>query len=139
MSLDLRPLVSPSYWLSLDPPAVWTGAGRFLAVLFVAMILVAVYVRRARVPGASDRHQAGVERRVAGLLSTMGAVGLLLFFMSFQDIRLFGARFLYLVWLAVTVWWAARIRKFAKNVVPEVRAREQAKREMEKYLPGKRR
>lgn len=138
MNFDLRPLFSPSYWLTLDPPAVWTGAGSSLAVIFVGMLVASVVIRRMKVPQATDRHQASVYRRVAGLLSTMGFVGLVLFFFSFQEIRLFGARFLYLIWIAGTAWWAVTIARYAKREVPEARARETERREREKYLPKRR-
>lgn len=139
MSFDLRPLISPSYWLTLDPPAVWTGAGRSLAVIFVGMLVASVVVRRVKVLRATDRHQGNVYRRVAGLLFTMGLVGLALFFFSFQEIRLFGARFLYLVWIAGTAWWIVSIARYAKRDVPEARMRELERREREKYLPKRKR
>ena len=135
MPFDLRPLFAPSYWFTLDPPAVWTGAGSSLAVIFVGMLVASVVVRRMKLPQATDRHQANVYRRVISLLFTMGLVGLILFFFSFQEIRLFGARFLYLVWIAGTAWWAIAIARYAKLDVPEARARETARREREKYLP----
>lgn len=138
MPFDLRPLFSSSYWLTLDPPAVWTSAGSSLAVIFVGMLVASVVVRRMKVPQAVDRHQAIVYRRVVSMLATMGSIGLVLFFFSFQEIRLFGARFLYLVWIAGTAWWAIAIARYAKRDVPEARAREIERREREKYLPKRR-
>ena len=135
MSFDLRPLFSPSYWLTFEPPAVWTGAGSSLAVIFAGMLVASIVVRRMKVPQAVDRHQANVYRRVSGMLSTMGLLGLLLFFFSFQEIRLFGARFLYLVWVAGAAWWIVSIARYARREVPEARAREIERRERDKYLP----
>jgi hypothetical protein len=138
MPIDLRPLLSPSYWLTFDPPAVWSGAGRSLIVIFLGMALAAVVVRRVKVPRAADRHQAGVYRRVASMLSVMGLLGAALFFFSFEEIRLFGARFLYPLWLAGLVWWTARIARYARREVPEARRRERERAEKEKYMPGRR-
>ncbi|OGL95998.1 hypothetical protein A2348_00705 [Candidatus Uhrbacteria bacterium RIFOXYB12_FULL_58_10] len=137
MSFDLRPLFSPSYWLTFDPPAVWAGAGRSLLVIFVGMIVASVVVRRVKIPRATDRHQATIYRKVVNLLFTMGFVGIILFFFSFQEIRLFGARFLYLLWIAGTVWWIVSIVRYAKKQVPEARRREIERFELEKYLPKK--
>jgi len=139
MNFDIRPLFSPSYWFTLDAPAVWTGAGRSLIVIFVGMLVASVLVRRMKVPQAIDRHQATVYRRIASLLFVMGTVGVILFFFSFQEIRLFGARFLYLIWFVGTACWAYGIVRYARRDVPEARRRELDRREREKYLPKRKR
>lgn len=135
MNIDLRPLVSPSYWLTMDPPSVWTGAGRSLIVVFAGMLLASVLVRRSKAARSADRHLAQVYRQVSSLLATMGTVGIALFFFSFQDIRLFGARFLYLLWMVGTAWWAVSIAVRAKRWLPEARRRDQERIERERYLP----
>lgn len=138
MPFDLRPLFSPSYWLTLDPPAVWDGAGRSLIVVFVGMLVASVVVRRMKLPQAKDRHEAGLYRRVSGMLSVMAVVGIVLFFFSFEQIRLLGARPLYLVWIVGLVIWIAVIVRYAKRDIPGARQREQDRLARDKYLPKRR-
>jgi hypothetical protein len=135
MNFDLRPLFSPSYWLTLDPPAVWEGAGRSLIVVFVGMLIASVVVRRMKLPQAKDRHEAGIYRRVIEFLTVMGAIGIVLFFFSFEQIRLLGARPLYLAWIAGLVAWIVTIVRYARRDVPGARQREQDRAARDKYLP----
>lgn len=138
MSFDLRPLLHPSYWLTLEPPNVWDGAGRSLAVAFVLMLVASVLVRRIKMPKAVDKFQASVYRRVSEMLATLGFVGLVLFFFSFEQIRLLGARPLYLAWIVGLLAWVALIVRFAKREVPVVRQSVLDRRALEKYLPKRR-
>lgn len=135
MDFDLRPLFSPSYWLTLDPPAVWEGAGRSLIVVFVGMLVASVVVRRMKLSQAKDRHEAGLYRRVCELLSVMGIVGIVLFFFSFEEIRLLGARPAYLLWILGLAVWIVSIARYAKRDIPGARQREQDRAAQNKYLP----
>ncbi len=138
MNLDIRPLLQPSYWLSMNPPTVWEGAGRFLIVVFIGMIIASVVIRRKKLPHATDRHEANLYRRICEMLSTMGFIAVILFFFSFEQIRLLGARFLYLIWIAGLVTWIVTIMKYNKAVIPGLRSKEKDRREKEKYLPKRR-
>jgi peptidoglycan/LPS O-acetylase OafA/YrhL len=135
MNFDLRPLVYPSYWLTLEPPNVWDGAGRLLAVLFVGMLIASVVVRRRK---AADKLQAELYRRVSSMLATMGSVGIVLYFLSYEGIRLLGARPLYLAWIVGLVVWIVSIVRFAKREVPAVRQDDLDRRAIQKYLPKRR-
>ena len=137
MNFDLRPLFHPSYWLTLEPPAVYSGSGRTAVLVFLAMIVASVVIRRVYVSRAKDRPQAEVLRRVSSMLVWMGVVGCVLFFFSYEQIRMMGARFWYLIWLAGLVVWIAAIVRYAKRDVPNARKRDEDRRARDKYLPGK--
>lgn len=138
MNFDLRPLFYPSYWLTLDVPNVASGAGPSLLVLFAGMIVASIVLRRVKVPQAADRHQANVYRRVAGMLVTMGILGLVLYFLSYEEVRALGARPLYLVWIIGLVAWIVSIVRRAKREIPAAREREEQRSAKNKYLPGRR-
>ncbi len=137
MSLDLRPLVHPSYWLTAEPPAVYAGSGRAVILVFLAMIAASFVIRRFHVSRAKDRAQAELLRRVASMLGWMGAVGGVLFFFSYEQIRMMGGRFWYLIWLLGLAVWIATIVRYAKHDVPNERKRAEDRRARDKYLPGK--
>lgn len=138
MNFDLRPLFHPSYWLTLDVPNVASGAGPSLLVLFAGMIVASIVLRRVKVPQAADRHQANVYRRVAGMLVTMGILGLVLYFLSYEEVRALGARPLYLVWILGLAAWIVSIVRRAKREIPAAREREEQRNAKSKYLPGRR-
>lgn len=137
MNFDLRPLLHPSYWLTLEPPAVYSGSGRAYVLLFVGMLVASVVIRRFHVSRAKDRPQAEVFRRVASMLAWMGVVGGVLFFFSYEQIRMMGARFWYLVWLLGVAAWTAAIVRYAKRDVPNARMRDEERRARDKYLPNR--
>ena len=67
----------------------------------------------------------------------MGILGVLLYFFSFEGIRLFGARFWYPVWMIVTVVWALLIIRFVTKDIPHAQEQTQTRQAIAKYLPGK--
>lgn len=138
MSFDIRPLFYPSYWLTLEPPRVWDGSGRSLAIIFIGMLIASVVIRRFKLPKAADKIQANLYRRIANMLVTLGLVGMALYFLSYEQIRLLGARPLYLVWLAGLAAWVAFLVRFARKEAPAVRQGELDRRAIQKYLPKRR-
>ncbi len=127
----------PSYWLTLNPPNVWQGMGRFVVVFFLAL-LVAGVVARMRKQTAIDRYTVDLYRRMASLCLTMGFLGILLFFLSYEQVQLLGSRFLYLVWMVGFVVWAGCLVRYVRNDIPAKRLREQERIAREKYLPKRR-
>jgi len=121
-------------WFTLNPPdttaLAWRVAFGLFAALFLVGIVVRIYASRA-----TDRSRLPLLRRVAKLCVSMGALGLILGFFSFENIRLLGARFWYPIWLLGTVIWAAFLVKFAVKELPAMRAADLEKQEKEKYIP----
>ncbi|MBU0646531.1 hypothetical protein KJ611_03635 [Patescibacteria group bacterium] len=123
-------------WLSIDPPTVTQGIGRGLIVLFILMFLAGLALRVARArQDKEDSYGRELYRRLASLLATMGVLGMILGFMSFENIRFLGGRFWYLIWLVATVIWIFLIVKYIKKQVPMMQARQKEREEKLKYIP----
>ena len=134
MNFDIRPLVHPSYWLTLEPPTVWQGSGRFVVVLFLGMLVASFIVRRYK-PSGKNGQPSPTTRRAADMLATLGGLALVLFFFSFEQIRVLGARFFYLVWMLGLVAWIVGIIVLRKREARAAGFVDHTRVEREKYLP----
>jgi phosphatidylglycerophosphate synthase len=112
----------------------WTN--KALLIFFLVIFVLGWFFRLAK-KKTSDRFVAAAWRRLATVGLTMGAIGLLFWFFSFEEVRLFGARFWYLVWLLGVVVWLVKIWIGFYRLAPRARAAEAARRQREKYLPRK--
>lgn len=125
---------STSYWFG-SIPAIAEGAGRFVIGLFAAFVLVGFILLLAVRRRVSERLLSALIRRIARLLISMGAFGLILAFFSYENARFFGDRFWYGIWLVLTVAWAGWLVWYGLKELPRLRAAAIEKREKEKYLP----
>jgi hypothetical protein len=138
MNFDPRPLLDPSYWLTIQPPVdVLSGVGRFVFGLFVILFILGIAIR---VVSKHREHDAYVEEafgRAGTMLIVMGLIGAVLYFFSFEQVPLLGARFWYLIWGLGFVFWAGWIVRYVKVVIPEMKAAAKEQHKQDKYLPNK--
>ena len=128
----------PNYWLSLHIPHVSSGAGRLLFVFFSLMVIVGVVVRvMSANRKKTHRRMSVLLSRVSVLLLTMGIIGAVLYFFSYEEARFLGSRFWYPVWILSTLIWTGLITYYTKKKVPGMLIEEKERLEREKYLPGR--
>jgi len=82
-----------------------------------------------------ERYVAAIFAKVGYLLVTMGILGLIWFFFTYEQIPLLGARFWFLVWLLGVVAWVLWILRFTYKQVPSLRQRDKDRIERRKYFP----
>jgi hypothetical protein len=131
----MSPFLQPTYWLTLQPPDVAGLVGNIALWMFVGFLVLGVISRMVIDRRAYDRYKRDVGSRMSTLLTTMGILGMLLYFFSFEGIQLFGARIWYPVWIIATVLWFLLLVRYVKCEIPAQRDREMALRERSKYLP----
>ncbi|TAL50623.1 hypothetical protein EPN81_02380 [Patescibacteria group bacterium] len=127
--------LQPTYWLTLQPPEVGGLLGSIVFGLFVLFLILGIIGRIVVDRRGGDRYKREVGSRVSTLLVTMGILGVILFFFSFEGIQLFGARFWYPIWMIATIVWVFFLVRYMKRDVPVKRAREEMLKEQGKYLP----
>lgn len=132
-------LFQPTYWLTLQPPEVGGLAGNILFGVFVAFLVLGIIGRIVVDRRGDDRYKREIGSRISSLLITMGVLGIILYFFSFEEVQLFGARFWYPFWILATLVWGFFILRFVQRDVPAKRAREEALKAQGKYLPRRRR
>ena len=130
-------LLKPMYWLTMNPPEVAGLLGTIVFVVFVLFFVLGIVGHLVAERKGSDRFVREAGHKISTLLITMGLLGVLLFFFSFEAIRMFGARFWYPVWAIVVLVWTFLIFRYLKRDVPLMRAREASRRAQRQYLPGR--
>ncbi len=123
------------YWLTLQPPEVGGLLGGLVFGLFVLFLVFGIIGRIVVDRKGDDRYKRDVGSRISSLLVTMGLLGVILFFFSFEGIQLFGARFWYPLWVLATLVWVFFLVRYVKRDIPAKREREERLREQGKYLP----
>jgi hypothetical protein len=130
--------LDPSYWFTLQPALVGGTSGKIIFVFFALLFVLGIVARIVSSNRTDDRHIREVIERGATLLVTMGILGAVLYFFSFEQIRLFGSRFWYLFWLIGIIVWGFFLLRFVRRTIPELRAHESLKAEQKKYFPPRR-
>lgn len=133
--IDLRPLVKPQFWLDTTPPPLSAGNERLVFIIFAIFLIFGAIVRMVASRRQEDRHVTEVFSRLGRMGVTMGIVGLMLFFFSFEELPFLAARGWYLVWTAGLIAWLATIVRYVIKVIPAERAAELARQEKAKYMP----
>ena len=130
-------LLSWSYWFSLQArelmPSVKTG----LAVAFAALVAAGLLARMIAKKRSGDMFWAEGGKRFASMCLWMGFIGLFFVWCTHELTYFFGARFWYLVWLAVALAWTLSIARFLLNVVPKKQAEYSERARIAKWIPKK--
>lgn len=135
--MNLAQFLNPMYWFTIDPPIVTGLGGNILFATFALLFVFGVVARVVASNRTQDRYVQQLGERVGTMLVTMGILGVILFFISYERIQLFGARFWYPVWLGGFVFWIVMLVRFAKRDIPAMRAKAQSRSAVSKYLPRK--
>jgi uncharacterized membrane protein len=127
----------PSYWFTLRPALVGGLSGNILFGIFVLMFVLGIVARIVSSNKTTDRYARDFGHRLGTLLITMGVLGILLYFFSFERIRLFGSRFLYGLWVIGLLVWGFILARFVRRTIPQKRAYDKEREEQRKYLPSR--
>lgn len=131
----LSPLIDLNFWFDLTPirmaAAFEAGFFGFFALVIIAGSVIRMMIRN----GKYDRYQTIVLKKIATLCSLSGVVGLVWFFLTFEEIQFFGSRFWFLVWIIGVVAGVVSIVRYVKKEVPALQHREQSRADVNKYLP----
>jgi uncharacterized membrane protein len=124
MSLDLRPLLTPSFWFDLgpQPPSDAVSNGIFIAFGLLLVVGVAARLLRRR---AENKLTRVLIRRASGIAIWAAVTGLVWFFCHYERVRFLGSRFWFLLWIGLTVFALVRFVRFVRRDVPAMRARQE--------------
>lgn len=127
-------LLDPGFWFDVTPLRLSPVFEIGFFVLFALCIMAALVLRIMR-KNRTDKFEAQILAKSSALGLTMGILGLLWLFFSFEEISYFGMRVWILVWGIIVFVWAAKIYRYATKEAPMMRLAEQSKAEANKYLP----
>ncbi len=129
-------LFDPSYFFTLRAAEVGGVFGNILFAIFILLFVLGIVARIVASNNRQDRYMRQFGQRVGGYLITMGILGIVLYFFSFERIRLFGSRFLYVCWLVGLIVWGFFLVRFAHKTIPQKREQDRERAEKRKYLPS---
>ncbi len=126
-------LLHLDYWFSQPFTArglaLWLLVGIFL--LFVVKGLILKILSQYQ----ENKSLKTFFRRSGNLGLAMGFLGLLLMFFRQEHIPFLAWRFWLLLWVVVTVIWVYHLARYALKRMPEIKAEEERRISIEKYLP----
>lgn len=129
--------IHPELWFTLSPASVDGVYGKVLFGFFVVLFLVGIVCRIVLIHSAKDRYMKMIGERLSAFFLSMGFVGMVLFFFSYEGIRFFGARFWYVLWFILGVVWTVSLVRFVSKEVPQKREQHLRQHAKSKYLPGR--
>lgn len=127
----MRNLLTFNYWFDLSPSSFIYVAQvifvAFLLLLFVTGIFFMIYKRK------KGQYKILSEKLYEFSFINL-FLGFLLFFFDNQGVRFFSARFWFLIWLGIMIYWMINIfKKFGKIIIKREERKKQE--EFKKYLP----
>ncbi len=129
------PLLDWQFWFDLTPIRMASTFEAMFFGIFALFIIAGSVIRMVTRNRSSEKYRAEMLKRIAGIFSATGGIGLIWFFFTFEEIQFFGARFWFLVIIVGVVIALIRLRRFMKRDVPVLQHREQSRAEVNKYLP----
>ncbi len=144
--MNITNLLKLDYWFSQPFTArgatLWLLIGIFL--LFILVGLVSKILSQYPAPRPSPIRggiKGGVKlkklilKRAGSLGITMGFLGLIWMFFRQERAAFLAWRFWLLLWFATFSIWAYRLVRYAIKRIPEIKAEEARRANVEKYLP----
>ena len=128
-------LLSWSYWFSLQVSELMPVVKTALLAAFAALFVFGIAVGQIAKKKSGSMFWAEGGKRLSSFGVWMGVFGLLLIFFTHELVYFFGARFWFLVWLAIAVLWLISIIRYLLAVVPKQSAAFAEKARIDKWLP----
>ncbi|MFH1712047.1 MAG: hypothetical protein ABH846_02305 [Patescibacteria group bacterium] len=134
--IQLKPLLNPEFWFALQPSTLTPTFERAFFLFFGLMVIIGAVARIMARHKKDDRLLLQVYRQIGRMFLTMGVLGMMIFFFTFEEIYFFGARFWFIAWGIGLIVWIAMIVSHAKKI-PQMREEYSRAKEGDKYLPRK--
>jgi hypothetical protein len=128
-------LFNLSFWYTTSPVAFSPLFQVLFFLLFALCAVLAVLFRVMSRRSPRDVH----DRRAFGIAATgfsvLSAFGFIWLFCTYEEAPLFGIRAWFILWILIGLAFAARVIWYLKKQAPVMRAKNQSKAAINKYLP----
>jgi amino acid transporter len=135
MPFDIRPLLTLSFWFDANPPALLSFFEKGFFILYLAALVCAMVLARLEKRSTTEKTRRVLLGRFRRLAATVGFVGLILLFFSYERAPYLSMRALTGLLLIGALVWKVLILRWWFRAAPGLRNAEQEKREFRKYLP----
>lgn len=123
----------------MQPPVVDSLFGKIVFGVFLVLFLLGIISRIVLSQRTYDRYVMMMGKRLVLCFTTMGFLGLMIYFFSYENIQLFGARFWYPLWVLGLIVWGVFLARFIIRDVPALREKNVREHAKSKYIPGRKR
>lgn len=128
-------LLTLNFWFQMQPPMFIPLMGTVLLVIFTVMAIVGLVAKIYGVKSGLDKFVRRAVERAGTLLLTMGLIGLLLCFFTFESVPILSMRIWLLVWLASAIAWIWSIARYVRRDIPAKRELMAERERLNRWLP----
>ncbi|KKR35393.1 MAG: hypothetical protein UT67_C0002G0017 [Candidatus Magasanikbacteria bacterium GW2011_GWA2_40_10] len=133
--MSLQNLLKLDYWFS--QPFTARGLTLWLLVGGFLLLIVAGLIYKILSQYQKEKSQRLVLKKCGSLGITMGFIGLVWMFFRQERVAFLAWRFWLLLWFVLTSIWVFRLVRYSFKRIPEIKAEEIKRANLEKYLPKK--
>lgn len=128
-------LLSLNFWFQMQPPMFLPWVSIFFLVVFSALVIVGIIAKIYAVKSNQEKLTRRAVQRAGNLLLTMGLIGLLIWFFTFENVPILSMRIWLLVWLGSAIAWAWSIIRYVRVEIPAKHSMQAERDRMNKWLP----
>lgn len=128
-------LLSINFWFQMQPDMFIPWVGMTFLVVFTVMAIVGVVAKIYGVKAGLDKFVRRAVERAGNLLLTMGLIGLLIYFFTFEHVPILSMRLWLLVWLLSALAWVWSIARYVRVDIPAKRELMAERERLNKWIP----
>lgn len=132
--INFARLLDLNFWFALRPAALSERTMVILVVGFAVFLVLAIVCGISAKIKKQNPPLVKLFRKVKKMLSTMGILGFIVLFFSYEQIYLLGSRFWFLLWFIGFVVWTVFIVLYAVKKMPKEKDELEKKQKYLKYL-----
>lgn len=124
-------LLTWRFWFALRPESLTPLSQKVFVALLIAFVVIAFFMLLAKKKSSLYR---GFFKRLYTFFLSNAIIGGILFFLNYEMVPFFAARFWLGIWgLTMLVWLALILKKL--RVIPIQKKKQEQDKELKKYLP----
>jgi len=131
---NFQRLLDLNFWFSLRPSALGPKGTVFVLVFFCLMIFLGIVFSFLSIRKKGDPLISKLFKKLFNQFFAMGAIGLILVFLSYEQIFLLGSYVWYLLWLVGFIVWSGFLIYYLVKKIPQGREEREKKKRLQKYL-----
>lgn len=133
--INFQKLLDWRFWFSLRPSALSDRTAKFILFIFCIILVISLIFKILMRLKKKNPPLVKLYSKLYKLFLTMGLLGFILLFLSYEQIYLLGSRFWYLIWFIGFLIWLGLIIYHLIVKLPKEKKKFEEKKQFEKYLP----
>lgn len=131
---NFKRLLDLNFWFSLRPSVLGPKGLTLVLIFFGLTVFLGIVFSFLSIKQKGDPLMSKFFKKLFHQFFTMGAVGLVILFLSYEQIFLLGSYFWYLLWAVGFIVWSAFSIYYLVKKIPAGREERERRRKLQKYL-----